>query len=105
MAIDARDAEAGKVYRVTRGAMDGTYYTLHKGCRKKLTQRLQKRRNALNGQQMGLLVSLLRKPDWPVFTWHHRGTDPFTGEKFEVTNTQVLPPDLRLREVKSKPGY
>lgn len=105
MAINASEAEVGKVYRVTQGATKGSYYTVPKQKRDKLIRRLQKRRNGLNGQQMGLLAALLRKPDWPVFVWHLRGTDPFTGNKFEITKTQVLPPTLRLREVKTKPGY
>jgi hypothetical protein len=105
MAINASEAETDKVYRVTQGATRGSYYTVYKQKRGKLIQRLQKRRNGLNGQQMSLLTTLVRKPDWPVFIWHLRGTDPFTGNKFEIKNTQVLPPTLRLREVKTKPGY
>ena len=44
-------------------------------------------------------------PDWPLFLWCHRGTDPSTGRRFEMKRPVLLDPATRLRAVKSRPGY
>lgn len=105
MPLKASEAEEGKVYRLARGARKGEYYTVYKPGHVRLVRRLQGRRNRLNGQEAGLLALALQHPSWSVLVWHLRGTDPFTGNKFEITKIHVLPPNTVLREVKTRPGY
>lgn len=105
MAVKAMEAEQGRIYRATRGAWKGAYFTVSPLTTEKLVKRLARRRDRLNGRECGLLALAVRHPDWPVFVWHLRGIDPFTNQRFEIKRTMVLPPDTRLREVQSKPGY
>jgi hypothetical protein len=105
MAILASDAEQGRVYRTTRGELKGSYYTVPSFDVPKLVKRLRKRGSRIMCRDMSLLADAVRHPERRVFLWHLRGTDPFTGDRFEMTRTVLLSPDTRLRRVKSKPGY
>ena len=104
MAITASEATPGTIYRPTRDA-EGVYYTVHPYSMATLIRRLQHRQQRLRGRNVYLLARALEHPDWPLFLWHTRGTDPFTGERFEIQGAVLLNPTTRLREVQSKPGY
>jgi hypothetical protein len=105
MAISASEAERGKVYRPTKGAWKGAYYMVPAFDVPKLVKRLRRKANRLNGRESFLLTMAVTHPEWPVFVWYYRGTDPLTKDRFEISRTVLLPPDTRLREVQSKPGF
>lgn len=104
MATQAKDGQKGRIYRFTRGG-GNTYLTLYGPGREKLLRRWRRKGPKLSGREHGLLGQMERDPSLIPYRWHLRGTDPMTGDRFEVKKIMVLPPDHRLREVKNKPGY
>jgi hypothetical protein len=105
MAIQASEAQAGKLYRPTRGARGGEYLTLPGFNTKDLVRRLRRKGNSLRGREAHLLAIALRDPAQRVFYRFLRGVDTTTGRKYEKRFVILLPPDHRLREIKAKPGY
>jgi hypothetical protein len=105
MAIHAADAVPAQVYRPTRNQFfDNAYYKLHRWSVETLIRRLEKKGLRANGREKGLLATAMRHPDWPLFVWYLRGTTLF-GERWEIKTPMLLPPDTRLRAVKTKPRY
>jgi len=106
MAVLAKDAELGHIYKPTKpGGFPRVYYTVHRLSVAAYIRNLERRSKALNGRECGLLASLKKHPDWILFLSCNRGTDPFTGERFEVKHPIHLPPDFRFRKIQTKPGY
>lgn len=107
MAIEALAATKGKMYRRTRNEKDGGYFrTSTKTIQKHIAHIQRKvRRTALTTREVSLILEHQAKPTWVLMRRYLRGTDPFTGDKYEVKHHVLVPPDLRLREIAKPPGY
>jgi hypothetical protein len=93
------------VYRQTRCAHKNSYFQVYKPGRDKLIRRWERRGAKLAGREAGLLGLLKKNPHLVPYYWHFRGTDMITGERFEVKKIFLLDPEIKLREIKTKPGY
>ena len=105
MAISASEAQPDRLYRLTRGGGENEYYTLHPWPVERMVRKLSARRSSLKIPMVSLLCRLVGEPGLVLFNRHMRGTDPLTGKRYETVAVAAFAPDIRLREVKSPPGY
>ena len=103
--ILAKDTVPGKCYRRTRGAAKGVFYTRPARSAEAHAAKLKKKGTSVMGNEMSLLLSWREDKSLILLRRHNRGTDPFSGNRFEVKTWILVDPDLRLRELKAKPGY
>jgi hypothetical protein len=105
--VIASQMRAGAVYRRTSDPGRFWYTKPKAGAARRLVQRLRPRaarlstcdREALRAAQAELAG------DGVLAVRHLRGVDPLTGDRYELEDYVLLPPNYRLREVKKKPGY
>ncbi len=106
MAINASEAMPGRYYRPTVCQFAGIYYVRPKPSRRNspraFVDRMVAKRDPLGGYWFQILKA---HPGAVLMREHHRGLSTTTGERWEITRTVLLVPTLRLREVKTRPGY
>ncbi len=100
----ADEAEAGRIYRRTRGASRGTYFVRPKTTASAYIARLRRKSNPWT-RDVWLIMRLKADPTMILLKRYTRGTDFITGERWEFMAYTLVPADLKLREVQSKPGY
>ena len=102
----AKDAEAGVVYRRTTHVNPGTYYMKVKET-KRMNPRAWVDRLVLKRDPLGgfWFQTLKARPDSVLMARYIRGKCSTTGEKWEHKKLTLVPPDMRLRAVKTRPGY
>jgi hypothetical protein len=102
----AHQTTPGCYYRRTTFSQPGVYYTRPKTTKKTnpgaWVARLVTKRDPL-GSYWSLRLKAV--PDSVLLCLYHRGTSTFTGERWEVKRYVLVPPDFRLRQVKTRPGY
>jgi len=104
MAVEAHETEPGKVYRRTRRGTPGTYFKRPKTLTAaKFVKRLR-RKVHLYSRDVWLLHLAKAHPEYILLIRYSRGTCSVSG-RFEVKAYILVPPDMRLRVVKSPPGY
>jgi hypothetical protein len=104
MALTAAETETGKIYRRTRLTHAGHFYKRPRLRVVKLIARILRQGNPLC-RDLFLVRMHQDHPDFILLSRYHRGTDPFTDERFEVHAYVLVPPDMVLREVRKPPGY
>lgn len=104
MAVDAHETVPGCIYRRTRGARPGHYFTRPKLTDAKLAAKLRRLANPFT-RDVWLLMQHKQHPEYILLMSLNRGTDPLTGDRYETKFYVLVPPDMRLREVASPPGY
>tara|TARA_Y100000310_G_scaffold91693_4_gene89166 strand:+ start:3624 stop:3923 length:300 start_codon:yes stop_codon:yes gene_type:complete len=97
--------EPGKFYRRTRGESDGGYFVRPKSpTASAYIAKLRRKSNPWT-REVWLIQQFKADPSKVLVKRYSRGTDFITGQKWEFSSYTLLPADLMLREVKTRPGY
>ena len=90
-------------YRRTRQTMPGVYYMRPaRGKPAAMVAKMEARGHPLACYWRSILK---RHPDAVLLKQYHRGRCSVTGERWTVTRKVLVPPDLKLRQVKRPPGF
>ena len=68
-------------------------------------RRMEKKRNALRGQEVFNYARYKKGSDMVLLQYRSRGIDPISKNKYETKSYLVVESDFMLREVKKPPGY
>ena len=108
MAVVLADhTEPGSYYRRTMVSNTaGTYYMRPKHT-KRMNPRAWVNKLVEKGDPLGTYWAhtLKANPDFVLRCRYHRGISSFTLERWEVKRYILVPPDMRFRQVKTRPGY
>lgn len=105
--IHARDMKVGRLYRRTVDSGGFWYTRPPAGTARRLARRLGPRLSRLSTcDREALRAARVELEGGGVLAVRHlRGTDPMTGDRYEVEDYVLLPASYRLREVKQRPGF
>jgi hypothetical protein len=105
--LKASQTELGKYYRNTRdnGIGGNHYYIRPKLTAEKWFKRMSKRTMSHKGSEGSHWAAYKKDNSLILMQSRLRGTDPFTGNRYELQHYVMLKPDKKLREVKTPPGY
>jgi len=102
---EAKDAKPGRIYRRTRRGPFNDYYIVPKKLTaKNFVQRLRERGTAISGRDQYLIHLYEKCPSLVLVQVYMRCYD-MQGNRLEVKQYALVPPDLHFRAVKTKPGY
>ena len=105
MAVRVDQTEPGRYYRRTRGATPGGYFMRPNPKLATYIKRLRRKGSKMLTRDDWMLQLHRRHPDHILMLRYNRGTDPMTGERYEVRTYTLLAPDMPLRHVQQRPGY
>jgi hypothetical protein len=104
----ASESEAGVIYRRTAEPGRSYYERVTEPAVNALWKRLRGADpRTLQPSQLRTLQVLARVMEGKAVPFYRyvRGTDPMTGERYELKELVAVPPDYHLRAVQSPPGY
>ena len=108
MAVVLADhTEPGSYYRrTTVSNTPGVYYMRPKHS-KRMNPQAWVAKIVEKGDPLGTYWAhtLKAEPDCVLMCRYHRGTSSFSGEKWETKRYILVTPDMRFREVQTRPGY
>ena len=102
----ATQCEKGIIYRPTKNPYPGTYYTIPKRLTAaRFVNRIDARGSAAKAKDTYWIHFLQSYPHAVLFLEHHRGIDPFSGDRYEIKRYILISGHRNMRAVQSRPGF